>query len=150
MRATPSESSRRTRGTYSLVRSRRRRPSSLLLLLFSSQTTTTTTKPLPTGKRPPPSEVPLLRCARALKRAQKHREREKQKREKQRERRRRFVGLGFSRASLCVCAYAPLKAFNASCNCHNVTWSFPLAPRADIFWFPRLINQSVTAFVRAR
>ena len=142
MRATPSESSRRTRGTYSLVRSRRRRPS--LLLLFSSQ------KPLPMGKRPPPSEVPLLRCARALKRAQKHREREKQKREKQRERRRRFVGLGFSRASLCVCACAPLKAFNASCNCHNVTWSFPLAPRADIFWFPRLINQSVTAFVRAR
>ena len=105
MRATPSESSRRTRGTYSLVRSRRRRPSSLLL--FSSQTTTTT-KPLPMGKRPPPSEVPLLRCARALKHAQKqrHTEREK-KREKQRERRRSFVGLGFSRASVsvCVCSF---------------------------------------------
>ena len=76
-------------------------------------------------------------------------QREKQKREKQRERRRRFVGLGFSRASLCVCACAPLKAFNASCNCHNVTWSFPLAPRADIFWFPRLIK-SIRHGVRTR
>jgi len=104
MRATPSESSRRTRGTHSLVRSRRRRLSSSSL--FSSQTTTTT-KPLPMGKRPPPSEVPLLRCARALKHAQKqrHTEREK-KREKQRERRQNFVGL-FSRASVsvCVCSF---------------------------------------------
>ena len=135
MRATPSESSRRTRGTHSLVRSRRRRRLSSSSL-FSSQTTTTT-KPLPTGKRPPPSEVPLLRCARALKHAQKQRERRK-KREKQRERRRSFVGL-FSRACEYMCT--PLKeAFKVSCNCQNVTvFSRP----GRYFWLPRLINQSV-------
>ena len=134
MRATPSESSRRTRGTYSLVRSRRRLSSSLL---FSSQTTTTT-KPSPMGKRPPPSEVPLLRCARALKHAQKHREREK-KREKQRERRRSFVGL-FSRASVsvCVCSFKGVQGV-VQLSKRDV---FPSRP-GRYFRLPRLINQSV-------
>ena len=47
---------------------------------------------------------------------------------------------GGSRAPLCVCACAPLKAFKVSCNCQNVTvFSRP----GRYFWFPRLINQSV-------
>ena len=41
---------------------------------------------------------------------------------------------GVSRAPVCVCACAPLKAFKVSCNCQNVTCSFPFA-RADIFGF---------------
>ena len=123
MRATPSESSRRTRGTYSFVRSRRRRLSSSSL--FSSQTTTTT-KPLPTGKRPPPSEVPLLRCARALKHAQKQRERKK-KRETAREKTKLCGGF---LARLCEYMCTPLKeAFTVSYNCQNVTvFSLELSP----------------------
>ena len=73
-----------------------------------------------------------------------HRERNKKERNSEREDEALWV---CSRAPVCVCACAPLKAFNVSCNCQNVT---VFSSRPGRYFCSLLINQSVTALVRAR
>ena len=101
MRATPSESSRRTRGTHSFVRSRRRLSSSVVVFVADDDDDETVADGETTSSIGSPSSA-----LRARSEARTKTQREKQKREKQRERRRSFVG-GFSRASVsvCVCSF---------------------------------------------